>query len=139
MTRSHVRFTAAGLLLVASVSFAQLANTWTESAQALTRAAPTLATEGISLMGAKGFTVMSCAAAGQTVTSGAVDLHFYDPGLAAWVENTPLSIDAAEHAGKRCAIESFEVVNQQFRVLAANDALVISSGAATRVSITVQR
>lgn len=139
MTRNLPRTMAMGLALVASLSFAQLANTWVESAQATTRAAPTLATEGISLVGAKGFTVQSCAAAGQTVSSGAVDIHFYDPALGAWTENAPLVITVADHAGSRCAIASYDVINQQYRVLAANNGLVMSAGTTSRVSITVQR
>lgn len=57
---------------------------WSE-AQALTRAAPTLSTEGMSLVGVTGYTLMISANVGQTLSgAGNLRAYWWD-----WTEATP--------------------------------------------------
>ena len=111
------------------------AKTWTE-AQALTRspAAPTLITEGMSLVRVSGFRVILSAASGQTLSgAGSLDCYLWDDTNSAWIRNPDLDIDlAAAHSGvRRVVFPDQEVTVPYGRVLYAANGITVSGGTLT--------
>jgi hypothetical protein len=109
---------------------------WSES-QALTRAAPTLVSEGLSLVRCKGFRVYVQAEATRTL-SGAGALRAYLWNGSGWIRNTELDIElSADQAGIRTAVfPDQEVVVPRGRVLYAADGVTVSAG--TTVTVTIE-
>jgi hypothetical protein len=109
--------------------------------QALTRDAPTLVTEGMSLTDAngnpvRGFMVSVCAASAQTLSgAGYLRAWVYHPDAALWMRN--LSLDLAVTATVRC--QAFPDLRTGYlrdrRVLFATDAVTVSGGTTVTVRI----
>lgn len=100
-----------------------------EATQALTRAAPTLATEGLSLAGTKRYTVSVCAAAGQTITAGTSRAWWFNPVRKLWQPSAAL--DVPLDVGKRCTTRTFSGVHPVGNILYANDSVTLSAGTST--------
>lgn len=107
---------------------------WSES-QALTRAAPTLTTEGLDLSDIAGFRVTVCAASGQTLAgAGALQAYVYDNDLALWTRNPSLDITIST-AGARClTFADIQTVVATGRGLFAATGVTVSGG----TTVTVQ-
>lgn len=110
---------------------------WSEG-QILTRAAPTLVTEGLSLRDVAGFRVTVCAEATRTLSgAGTLLAYVWDNALAAWVRNKPLDLALASvETGVRCAaFPDFETTVASGRVLYATSAVTVSAGTTATVQI----
>src|SRR4051812_46307439 len=89
------------VLLVGGLAVALPVRYFHES-QSLTRGAPTLATEGMSLVGVKGFRVSICAQSGQTLSgAGSLRAYLYHSDAALWMRNPSLDLSVTA-AGVRC-------------------------------------
>lgn len=112
---------------------------WSE-AQNLTRAAPTLATDGTDLTTAIAFTVIvtPVTVPGTTTLSGGgtIDLWFRD-ATAGWYLADPAgySWSLAGCAGKTVCSQTFEVLQPRGRVLPAANGVTVSAG--TQVTVRV--
>lgn len=107
---------------------------WSE-AQALSRAAPTLDTEGMPMFGLRGFRCCIFADVGQTLSgAGFVDFYIYNPDVGLWMINPGLTQTVTATTVRAQAIPDFELGADMFlnhRVLAAARAVTVSSGAVT--------
>lgn len=122
------RFLAAGLACLSFAAFAAPARFITE-AQALTRAVPTLATEGMGLSGVKGYRVSVCAESGQTLAgTGNLRAWLYNPDAGLWMRNPAL--DLAITVTVRCQVfpDVRVAAELEHRVLYANDTVGVSGG-----------
>lgn len=108
--------------------------------QALTRAAPTTATEGVSLLQVRGFRVAICAAVGQTLSgAGTLQAWVYQAKAQVWMRNPSLdltiSVTATSCAGAACRCQVFPdqrvPVLYAHRVLYAANAVTVSGGTVT--------
>lgn len=109
---------------------------YTES-QALTRAVPTAATEGVTLISAKGYRVLLCAEATRTLTAGTLRAYYFDPVTAVWMRNPTLDLTIST-SGVRC--QSFPDVQthvRRGRVLYATDSVTVSAGTTVSLRIDV--
>jgi hypothetical protein len=113
---------------------------FTES-QALTRAAPTLATEGILLGGREtGLRVVLSAEDTRTLSgAGTLRCYYYDNTLAAWIRNPDLDISiTASHASvRRVAFPDQAIFVPNGRILYAADSVTVSAGTTVDVQIVV--
>ena len=119
----------AALLLALLSGQARTAVTVTE-AQALSRAAPTLSTEGVSLGSARGLRVTLCAASGQTLSGAGALRAYYSPSGTIWSRNSGLDLAVpGDAAGKACwTFPDVEVLVRTGRVLFAADGVTVSGG-----------
>jgi hypothetical protein len=129
------------LLLLAPVALA-LPPRYLHESQALTRAAPTLSTEGMSLEApggylVRGYMVSVCAESGSTLSGGGhLRAWVYHPDAALWMRNPDLDLAVAV-TGVRCQAWSdlrpgyFQVR----RVLYAADSITVSVGASVMVRV----
>lgn len=137
-----------GLLLavgVASTAIAAGNISWGETTMILTRAAPTLITEGLGLYNdtasntagdVAGFRVTVCAPAAQTLTGGAMRCWYRNNRLALWARCG--GQDWTPTTGVRCAESGdFTVDVAAGRILYASDSITLS-GAGTTVSVTIE-
>lgn len=140
----------AGLLFVSTPFVSPVAEasqgskrTWTET-PILTRAVPTLASEGMDLGNIDGFRVSVCAASGQTLSGGGnLNAYLYNYDTALWQRNPGLdwaiSVTATSCSGALCRCQVFpdQVVAAALgsRVLYAPNAVTISSGTTVVVRI----
>jgi hypothetical protein len=108
--------------------------------QALTRAAPTLSTEGIDGMRMIAFTVVlvPVTVPGTTTFSGGgtIDLYFRDT-TAGWYLADPLaySWSLAGCAGKTSCSKTFEMLQPRGRILPAANGVTVSAG--TQVTVRI--
>jgi hypothetical protein len=113
---------------------------WTET-QALTRAAPTLSSEGALLGGREtGIRVVLSAESTRTLSgAGTLRCYYYDNNLSAWIRNPDLDIAlAAAHSGvRRVAFPDQAVFVPDGRILYAADAVTVSAGTTVDVQIVV--
>lgn len=100
---------------------------WTES-QALTRAAPTLVTEGMPLAGVRGVLGMVVAPTGQTITGGSVAWWRYDPTIGAWAKSFSVQLETGV---QRVAIPEERITTPYGRILLATSAVTLSGGGTT--------
>ena len=91
---------ALALLLVSGIALAAGVRSWTET-QALTRAVPTLSSEGLDLNGVTGWKLTVSANSGQTLSGGSIACDYYSPWLSRWVANSDLTFTVP--SGKRDA------------------------------------
>ncbi len=105
---------------------------WSET-QALTRAAPTLATEGMPLATVITFLVVAEADSGQTLTSGKIDFYLWDDVLGGWFiqPDKTWTLPAACSGKRRCASPVQVDFQPRGRVLAAANGVVVSLGGFT--------
>lgn len=135
-----MKHTLALLLLLPSLALAQqrVAVSLTET-QILTRAAPTLSTEGAGLTEARGLRVSVCAATGQTLSgAGTLKAWYLNPsGL--WNRNSALDLSIpATASGIRCwAFPDMAVLVRTGRALFATDSVTVSGGTTVIVRIDV--
>ena len=109
---------------------------WSEP-QALTRAAPTLVTEGIDISTAMAFTVVIAPAAGgaATISGGQMKLYFRDATVG-WYEGDPdTAWSLTGCAGKTTCSKTFEVLQPHGRALAAANGVTVSAGTTLTVRI----
>lgn len=122
-------------LALPGLAFAQKVATWSET-QALSRSAPTSASEGISLDNAEGFRVSISAPATRTISGGSLLCYFYSTALARWAR-CPTSMDLTPGTGVRdWSSADFESLVGGGRVLYATSSVTLSAG--TTVTITIQ-
>ncbi len=110
-------------------------NTTFVEAQLLTRAAPTLATEGQALKDFTALTVVLEAESGQTL-SGAGSLHayFYDIDVGAWVRMPDLDLLVTASGVRRVAYSAFQVIGpRNSRIMFACNAVTASGGTTATV------
>lgn len=134
------------LALAAIVSFGQVSEAQTvplryiEETQALTRAAPTLATEGVSLARVTAYRITVCAPAGQTLTGGSVVPWVYQDRMSTpeWAKGDPsLALTVPASAPARCQIfKDIQVFVPFHRVLFATSAVTLS-GTGTDVTVRI--
>ena len=100
-------------------------------AQALTRAAPTLATEGQAIVGASVFQAWLDAGVGNTVDAGAVDIWRYDTAAEVWM--LVIALQGVPTGARRVGIplDSFLLRNSADRWLVACNGIVLSAGTPT--------
>lgn len=109
-----------------------------QETQALTRAAPTAATEGASLAGATGYRVTVSAPSGQTITGGSILCYTYNPTLKRWAR-CKSAFDITLLTGVRDSpSEEFKVAVGGGRVLFATDSVTLSGGTTVVVTIDVK-
>jgi hypothetical protein len=120
---------------------------WNES-QLLTRAAPTLATEGFDLTRVIGFTVTvrpgtlsaGVCTASTTATfsgSGQIDLYFRDATIG-WYLGDPTTsfvMSASVCSGKTSCSKTFDVLTPRGRALPVANAITTSAGTCVRVDV----
>ncbi len=108
---------------------------WTE-VQLLTRAAPTLVTEGLNLRGVIGFRVTVCANATRTLSgTGTLQAYVWDNDLLRWIRNPALDISVST-SGVRClAFPDIRTAAASGRVLFAANAVTVSAGTTVDVQI----
>ena len=118
------------------------ARAFTES-QILTRADPSLASEGISMAKVQGFKVSVCAPSGQTLTGGALRAWLYNPAVDLWMRNPGLDVNVSTTAGKRCEVfpdfkvSAIEVLDgDPYRAIWTTSAVTLS-GAGTNVDVRI--
>lgn len=124
------------LLLICSAlsAVAMTGRSWSES-QALTRAAPTLATEGLSLAGAMGYRVTVSAGAGQTITGGTAKCYFMPIITGRWAR-CPTALDLTPGTSVRdWSSSDFAVYVGMGRVLYASDSITLSAGTAVTIAV----
>lgn len=114
--------------------FPGVMRTWSE-AQILTRAAPTLATEGMTLDGCNGYRVIVEAEATRTLTSGTLQAWYYDETLAAWIRNPDLDLTITGASQRRQVWGDSTVSTPLGRVLYAASSVVVSGGTTVTVYI----
>lgn len=123
---------AAGLAL-ADTDRPGLTLRWSE-AQVLTRAAPTVVTEGMPLGDVTGLRVMVSAASGQTLSgAGSLQAYGWDNDLARWlrVPDLDLTIPATCASKRDCRWADLDVPVQSGRLLYAATGVTVSSGTVT--------
>lgn len=130
----------AALLLAAAVPALALPSRYLYQTQALTQAAPSLSTDGMSLGDVLGFRVSVCAASGQTLTGGGTLrawLYHTDAGL--WMRNPSLDLTVSA-SGVRCQVfpDAQPVVLLSHRVYFASDTVTVSGGTTLDVRIDAQ-
>lgn len=104
--------------------------------QLLTRAAPTLATEGLDLSAVKGLRVCVSAASAQTLSGGGnLRAYYYDATLARWARNNDLDVAVDLASARDQCFPDFAVPVQFGRALWAADSVTVSGG--TTVSVYV--
>ncbi len=128
---------AAGLI-PASSSAQDISGTtayWTE-VQLLTRAAPTLVTEGLNLRGVVGFRVTVCANATRTLSgAGSLRAYVWDNNLLRWIRNPGIDLSVSSSAMRCMAFPDVETVAASGRVLYAADGVTVSAGTTVDVQI----
>lgn len=131
---------AASAVIAAETDIDGSMRIWTE-AQALTRAAPTLVTEGMSLRDIDGYRPAICADSGQTLSgAGTLTAYVWDVDLALWVKNPTLNLAVTNSAVRCQAFPDVEVRVPSGRVLYAATGVTVSSGTCTvRVKGRVKR
>lgn len=108
--------------------------------QALTRAAPSAASDGMVLGSVIGYRVTVCAEATRTLSGGGnLRAWYYDADSALWMRNPSLDI-AVSASSVRCMVAP-DVVTQvstflSDRVLYAADSVTVSAG--TTVTVTIK-
>jgi hypothetical protein len=120
---------------------------WSES-QLLTRAAPTLATEGFDLTRVIGFTVTArpgsmvagiCAVSTTATFSGTgqIDLVFRDATIGWYMGDptTSLVMSSSIYSGKTSCSKTFDVLTPRGRALPVANAITISSGNCVRLDV----
>ena len=125
-------------LAFATVSGAQTPGTsrlWSES-QALSRAAPSAATEGMVLDNVYGLRVTVCAEATRTLTGGTLNVWLYDNATALWTLNPSLAMIVTSNS-VRCQTFPDRFVTVPYgRVLIQTSSVTVSAG--TTVVVEVQ-
>lgn len=91
----------AASLFVASLAFAAV-NVWTGTFASTDTAAPTSASDGVSLVKSEGLRVMVCAPSGNTVSGGTLQAWYYDNSFGAWVRTPELDLPVPSSSGQRC-------------------------------------
>lgn len=105
--------------------------------QNLTGSAPTLATQGASLINGAGLRLGVSAPSGQTLSgAGSIAIYLYNPSLAAWVRNPDLDLAiTAAHAGvRRVTFPDQPIAVPLGRVLGVPVGVTVSGG--TTVDVT---
>lgn len=106
---------------------------FTES-QTLTRAAPTLSTEGQEIKGFSSLTVVVEAESGQTITGGTLKAYCYDPDLAFWFPIPAMDRTLTSVSSRRYGFAALDVVGpRNSRVLFAASAVTVSGGTTVTV------
>lgn len=111
--------------------------------QALTRAAPTLTSEGMSLSGVKAVRISVCAESGQTLSgTGNIRIYFLHGAAGLWHRNP--GADLTVTATTRCQVfgdltVAAVAVDNGDRVLAATDTLGVSGGTTATVRMDGSR
>lgn len=121
-------------LLASGAVLAFTGKSWSET-QALSRAAPTLATEGMNLNGVVGYQVTISAPVGQTITGGTLQCYFMSTLTARWAR-CPASFDLTPSTAVRdWTSPSFTVVVGMGRLLYAATSITISAGSTVVVGL----
>ncbi len=97
----------------------------------LTRAAPTLVTEGMSIHGVPGYRVSVCAESGQTLSgTGYLRAYAWHPVAALWMRNPSLDYTVSATATRCQVFPDLQVAAQPegWRVLFAADTIAVSGG-----------
>lgn len=112
--------------------------------QNLTRAVPTLATEGVLVQNGVSLSIEIDAGVGKTLTAGNVDLYLYDKwdGVnAAWsIFPARSSLSVAQCVGqRRCVLEAFNIDGPRLaqRAIAVTRGVTVSSGSTVVVNMVV--
>lgn len=107
-----------------------------EESQALTRAAPSAATEGMLLTRVAGYRVSICAASGQTLSgAGSLQAYYFDPAREVWIRNPTLDRSVTV-SGSRCqAFPDATTLVRFGRVLYATSSVTVSGGTTVTVRI----
>jgi len=116
-----------------------MAASWTytgrsaRSVQAATEAAPTLATDGLSLIGVRGVTVWVDAGVGQTITSdaGQIDMYVYDPASWGLAPNLVMPIPPGSTGQRRVQLGTIPVDNPRGRLAPISNGLQVSGSTVT--------
>lgn len=102
--------------------------------QALTRAVPTLATEGQALKNFQALTIQAVAANGQTLSAGTLNAWFYDPVVAVWARVPALDLVIATSGVQSVAWPALPVIGpRNARYLWATSGLTVSGGTTVTV------
>lgn len=126
------------LLSLPIVALGQMYGSWSES-QILTRAAPTLTTEGISLAGVSSYRVLVSAQAAATVTGGALTCYYFSAVTSRWGP-CATSLNWTPATGGRDAVSAdFSVGVPAGRVLYATNAVTVSAGTTVTVAIELTK
>lgn len=109
--------------------------------QALTRAAPAAATEGISMLRVQGFRVSVCATNGNTLSgTGSLQAWLYNPAADLWMRNPGLDLQVTA-SGVRCqvfpdfSVSTVAPASGEFRTVFATSAVTVSAGTTVDVRI----
>lgn len=126
--------------LIAKAQSSDLAGTTRVSSevQILTRAAPTLGSEGMTLRDVAGFRVAVCAEVGQTLSgAGTLLAYVYDNDLAQWIRNKPADLSLTViQATVRCAVfPDSETRVSSGRLLYAASGVTVSGGTTVTVQV----
>lgn len=114
---------------------------WTES-QALTRAAPSTSSEGISMSQVTGFKLSVCATTGNTLSgAGSLKAYLYNPVAALWMRNPALDVNVTA-TGERCQVFPDFTVSapaitggDPYRALWGTSSVTVSAGTTVDVRI----
>lgn len=108
------------------------------SAGSCTRSAPTLSTEGMSLIAVYGFRLKVCAASGQTLSgAGTLQAYAYDADEGVWTRNKDL--DQLVTNTTRCqTFPDFRTELRADRVLFAASGVTVSGGSGLDVLLAGQ-
>lgn len=124
----------AGVVALADTDLPGKFRRWTE-AQALTRAAPTVVTEGLPLVDVAGFRILVCPAANQALSGACTEkLWLWDNDIAAWVRSTTLdrSFSVTGLGNGVCwGSDDIPTVAGSGRVLAASSGCTVTGGTLT--------
>lgn len=88
-------------LVAATVAYAAV-NVWTGNFPSTSTAAPTSASDGISLVKSEGLRVMVCAPSGDTVDGGILQAWYYDNPFGGWVRTPELDLTVPLSPNQRC-------------------------------------
>lgn len=87
--------------LAASVAYAAV-NVWVATLASTDTAAPTSASDGVSLVKSEGLRIMACAPVGNTVSGGTLQAWYYDNSFGGWVRTPELDLPVPSSSGQRC-------------------------------------
>lgn len=88
-------------VVFASVALAAV-NVWTGTFASTDTAAPTSASDGVSLVKSEGLRVMVCAPSGDSVDGGSLQSWYYDNPFGGWVRTPELDLTVPTSTGQRC-------------------------------------
>lgn len=108
-----------------------------QETQALSRSAPSAATDGMLLDSVYAYRISVCTASGQTLTSGTLQMYVYDTDRALWMRNPAADETISVTAGtQRCQEFPDRLTGVSVgRMLPACASVVVSSGTTCAVQV----